>query len=85
MDDYIPQYPSADDPDIQLKIARKLEFRQLAGQSQEQVKPGEFLRHQLLCARLMLFLDVMLLFHETGTGKSGVISAIASFKATLLI
>ena len=80
--DYIVNYPLQDDPDIQSKISRSLEFYELKGKPKEPVpKKGEFFNHQNLFSRYLRVYDRIMNIHETGTGKTGsIINAAEMFK-----
>ena len=80
--DYIINYPLQDDPDIQHKTSRGLEFYELKGNAKEKVpKKGEFFNHQNLFSRYLKIYDRILNIHETGTGKTGsIITSAEMFK-----
>jgi hypothetical protein len=71
IEDFIPVYPRQTDPDIQIKVAAKKEFRDFAAATSE--KPPErasLFAHQRLFERIMRVYDRMLLISEPGTGKT---------------
>jgi hypothetical protein len=69
--DFLPIYPSVDDPLIQAKIAAKPEFQQYKGRMDEKLSPEKlFFNHQEIVKLLMTFLDELILYHEAGTGKT---------------
>ena len=72
--DFLPFYPSIEDPSFQQQIYNKEEFYQLKlDRVREQISKGEYYRHQLTIARFLSTYtdyDSLLLFHEMGTGKS---------------
>ena len=80
--DYIVNYPLQDDPDIQYKTSRSLEFYELKGKAKEPVpEKGEFFNHQNLFTRYLRTYDRIINIHETGTGKTGsIINAAEMFK-----
>ena len=73
---FLPEYPNIDDPKFQQKILNKKEFNELRlAKSLEKVGKGEFLKSQKIISRFVnqhTMYDELLLYHETGTGKSGV-------------
>jgi hypothetical protein len=76
--DFLPVYPSQDDPDIQVLTSSKQEFRMLASLAVEPVPlPGKFYKQQVFVARYMSAYDRLLIYHETGTGKTRSIIAAA--------
>lgn len=83
-EDFLPQYPDTDDARLQQKLLNKKEFfdfriRTLA-QHAEAVPRGTLQHHQQLIQRFLSPLtpyDELLLYHETGTGKTR-----AAFAAT---
>lgn len=71
---FLPIYPSQNDPEIQKDIFKRKEFYQLKLKPTEEIpsKPGKYLNHQKIIKRLMSpFTDInnLLLFHGLGTGK----------------
>lgn len=71
MDRLIPDYPKQNDPEIQPKIAAKEEFQEYAGKPDERLSPEKpFFNQQILVMYLMRFLNVLLLYHRAGTGKT---------------
>lgn len=79
MEDFIPIYPSASDPDIQRIITSKKEFNELKPDMSLGLQTGErkLMNHQELFARLSTITDRMLNIHETGTGKTCAFIAMA--------
>ncbi len=79
-EDFVPTYPEDDDPDIQKIILHKKEFLMVAGQiKEEKPRPGEYYTHQKALLRYMKHHDNMLVIHETGTGKTCSLVAIAEY------
>jgi hypothetical protein len=79
-EDFIPTYPEDDDPDIQKVILHKREFLMVAGQiKEEKPRPGDYYTHQKALLRYMKHHDNMLVIHETGTGKTCSLVAIAEY------
>lgn len=71
LDDLVYTYPEADTPGIQSLITEKEEFNQLKTSLKEpQPKRGQLFKHQKLIVRIMSFLDRVLIYHRTGTGKT---------------
>lgn len=71
LEDFVCTYPNYSDPNLQSIIYSKREFRELKSYPKEEApKIGKKYRHQEAIARLMIFLDTLILFHKTGTGKS---------------
>ena len=71
LDDLVYFYPAVDDPDIQGKIGRKLEFSELSSVGQEPI-PGrnEFFKHQTFVHRFLREYDDVILIHPPGSGKT---------------
>lgn len=70
--DYLPSYPAIEDKDFFKSIVNKREFW-------EKEEFPQFFQHQVNIARFMsqwTMYDSLLLFHEMGTGKSGVTVAL---------
>jgi len=80
--DYIINYPSQDDEDIQYKTSHRQEFYELRGSPFEDVpKKGEFFKHQELFTRYLTQYDRIFNIHETGTGKTGsILDAAETFR-----
>lgn len=76
LEDFYPNYPSIEDPEIQQKILNKKEFFDLKLKKKlETIEKGEALAHQQIIKRFMngyTLYDELLLIHQTGTGKTGV-------------
>lgn len=71
MDKLIPEYPKQNDPEIQPKVAAKEELQEYAGRQDERLSEDKpFFNQQILIMYLMRFLDVLLLYHRAGTGKT---------------
>lgn len=77
--DFIPNYPSQDDPDIQSKITAKKEFNEFEATETEVLKKGDFFKHQKIIHRYMRQYSKVFLIHEAGTGKSCTFIGIPSF------
>jgi hypothetical protein len=79
-EDFLPIYPEITTPNFQQQILNKKEFYELKLTKQvESVAQGDFLNHQKIIRRFMnpnALYDELLLYHETGTGKSGVAFAV---------
>lgn len=78
--DFMAQYPSIDDEDIQTKISAKWEFASLASTPND-ITPGPsgFFKHQDLIERLMRAYTRQILIHGTGTGKSYLIGDVGEY------
>lgn len=83
-EDFLPNYPDVDDPKLQQKILNKKEFFELRLQrltrQVERVPEDHLQRHQRLIQRFLSVqtpFDELLVYHETGTGKTR-----AAFAAT---
>jgi hypothetical protein len=78
--DFLPMYPEIDAPRFQQQILNKKEFYDLKLTADiENVNKGDFLNHQKIIQRFMnpnALYDELLLYHETGTGKSGAAFAV---------
>lgn len=80
-EDFLPMYPEIDAPRFQQQILNKKEFYDLKlSREVETISEGDFLNHQKIIQRFMnpnALYDELLLYHETGTGKSGVAFAVS--------
>lgn len=97
LDDLFYSYPSQDADDIQIQIARREEFRELAPLPSSRdgspftsppgnKVPGTLFPHQKLIQRLMLPYDRLLLIHRAGTGKScSAFGVTESIKAGIMV
>ena len=73
--DFLPNYPSIDEPDFFQKIFQKEEFNTHILSKEYGETDQEFLDHQIFISKLLssyTLYDSLLLFHEMGTGKGGV-------------
>ena len=72
LEDLIAFYPSIAKPQIQKDISSKKEFNELGSDPTERLRKarGDYFKHQKFVQRFMQHYDQILLFHETGTGKS---------------
>lgn len=78
--DLFASYPAQDTPGIQTIVSAKQEFRELASSVTEPIpQRGKYYKHQRLVERLMKVMPVMLLMHETGTGKTCTFVAFAEW------
>ena len=76
--DYVINYPSQNDKNIQIKTSLRQEFYEMRGTATEKIpKQGEFFKHQDLFMRYVRQYDRILNIHETGTGKTGSIINVA--------
>ena len=76
--DYVINYPSQNDKNIQIKTSLRQEFYEMRGTATEKIpKQGEFFKHQNLFMRYVRQYDRILNIHETGTGKTGSIINVA--------
>ncbi len=77
LEDFLAFYPPSFVPGIQTQISAKKEFSELASDPNERLKKarGSFFKHQKFIQRFLQHYDSLLLFHETGTGKSCAITA----------
>ena len=75
-EDFLPDYPDLKDPILQQKILNKEEFYQLRlKREMEAISKGDLLNHQKIIQRFLspyTQYDELLLYHATGTGKTGV-------------
>jgi hypothetical protein len=93
MEDYIPVYPSMDDPNIQRIITSKKEFNDLVPLDDEKIDTKRtLLRHQNLFVRLMAMSDRIVNIHEPGTGKTCAFigaaehfKGVGSFQRTIIV
>lgn len=84
-EDFLPEYPSTEDPSLQQRLLNKKEFfdfriRTLTRDTLETPAHDDLQRHQRLIQRFLspkTPYDELLLYHETGTGKTR-----AAFAAT---
>jgi superfamily II DNA or RNA helicase len=70
---FLPFYPELTDSKFQQKIYNKKEFRQLKLKTSERSTPKQLLSHQQIISRFIspyTKYSFLLLFHETGTGKT---------------
>lgn len=78
--DFMAEYPSIDDKNIQTKISAKWEFASLASYPEDvTLGPTGFFRHQDLIERLMRVYNRQILIHGTGTGKSYLIGDVGEY------
>lgn len=71
LEDMLLWYPSQDTYNFQQIVSGMKEFRELSSSITEpSPKRGEKYKHQEFIARMMLFVDYMLIIHRTGTGKT---------------
>ena len=65
------------DPDFQLNIAKLKEFEELRATVNDQIptERGDFFPHQQFVSLFMSIYHRLLIWHTTGSGKSGVIVA----------
>jgi hypothetical protein len=77
MDELLAFYPPRRDPEIQTLISAKKEFRELASDPFEVLKRirGDYFKHQKLIEKFIEHYNTLILYHETGTGKSCAITA----------
>lgn len=80
--DYVINYPTQNDKNIQMKTSLRQEFYEMKGTAREKIpKQGEFFKHQDLFMRYVRQYDRILNIHETGTGKTGsIINTSESFR-----
>jgi hypothetical protein len=76
--DFIPIYPSQNEPDFQYLITAKKEFNELETSSEERLI-GKLFRHQKMISRYMREYERLLLIHEAGTGKTCTFVSITEF------
>lgn len=70
-EDFIPVYPTQDDPEFQTKFTAKKEFNELASNVKENPpKRGEYYRHQRLAIRYLSEYDRLINVSSAGSGKS---------------
>ena len=81
LEDLIAFYPDVNDEKIQEKITLKKEFAELASSPLEKLE-GRYFKHQLLIQRFLQAYDDLLLFHDTGTGKSRILDLIGEYFRT---
>jgi len=79
LEDLVAFYPPNNVEEIQTKITAKKEFKELESSPREELKRvrGDYFKHQKFIERFLQHYDRLLLFHETGTGKSCAITAAA--------
>lgn len=72
IEDFIRQYPSSDDINLQKQLYRLQEFYELRSKENENmsIKPGEYYNDQKAFARFMDDHDVNLNMGDTGSGKT---------------
>jgi hypothetical protein len=79
-EDFIPIYPSQDDPEIQRIIGTKKEFLDVKGVYNEAApSAGNLYKHQEAFKRYMAQYDRMLNIHSVGTGKTCALVAVVEF------
>lgn len=80
LEDFIPEYPDSDENLYQWQVTKHREFNILATSSEEKApKRGDLFKHQELIVRLMNIQDRILMIHETGTGKTCALVAVAEY------
>lgn len=81
LEDLISFYPNSSQPGIQAIISGKREFAELAANPTEPPPPapGMFYKHQEFIGRLMIWLDRLLIFHQTGTGKTCAMARVTEY------
>lgn len=80
LSDLIANYPPQDTDHIQTIVASKKEFRDLSSYENEPApEPGKFYTYQQLITRLMIPYDSLLLYWNTGVGKSGAMIGLAEY------
>ena len=79
LEDLLAFYPPKNIEGIQTKITAKKEFKELESSPREVLQRirGGYFKHQKFIQRFLQHYDRLLLFHETGTGKSCAITAAA--------
>jgi hypothetical protein len=78
--EFIEDYPSQYDEDIQWKVAERKEFYELVSTSDgDKEKRGRFFNHQEFLLRYAMQYDRVFNIQATGTGKSGGIINLAEF------
>ena len=73
--DFFPYYPDVNDPSFYQKLYEQKEFYDLSHKG----KTNTFFNHQIIPQRFLSpwsFYQSLLLLHDTGTGKSGSVSAV---------
>jgi len=87
LEDLLAFYPPVAIPRFQEIISAKKEFKELESGSSERLRKarGSFFKHQKFVQRFMQHYDQLLLFHETGTGKSCAMTAIAEMSKNLYL
>lgn len=80
LEDLIPAYPAADDPQIQRKLNQYPEFAKLRGSVREPIpERGQYFSHQRLITRYLRVYDRIFLLHMMGTGKTGTVKSASGF------
>jgi hypothetical protein len=74
--DFMFAYPDNDDPKLVSKITSMTEFKELSSGKLQGEKIEGYFPHQMLAARLMQFLDKLLIIDDPGTGKSCLITCV---------
>jgi hypothetical protein len=79
LQDFFPYYPPRDNRFLQQKLLNKQEFAELSLRQYEQTAPSGFMNSQKIIQRFtseFTLYDELIVYHETGSGKSGVAFAI---------
>lgn len=80
LEDLIPDYPDANDPRLQAKLAAAPEFAEVKGLLREPVPlKGTYYMHQRAVLRYLRIYDRLFLYHKMGTGKTGAMKSVGSF------
>lgn len=77
--DQFPQFPDQKDPNIQTIISGLAEFTELIKAVNFRPQAGQPYPHQQVVARLIEFCQVLLLYWEPGSGKTGGMAEIAEY------
>ena len=78
-ENFIPVYPTQDDPDIQYKISTKKEFLDVSASPKEVLSKGKLYKHQQAFLRYMRQMDRMINIQSVGTGKTCAMVALAEY------
>ena len=76
---FVEDYPSQDNPEIQWNISSRKEFNELISDNTKLEKVDRFFKHQQVFLRYLRQYDYIFNIQATGTGKSGSLINVAEF------
>jgi len=80
LDKFIPKFVDQNDRLVQWILSTRKEFNEFASKPNEKIPlPGNYFNHQNLLLRAAINFDNLLMIHETGTGKTCGLVAVAEY------